>query len=63
MELKSFNEEEFKTVLAEAVLVAGGISGITTGNIAKTAGAMMLAAAASPVIYGGILAARAARNR
>lgn len=63
MKVQSFNEEEFKTLLTEAVLVAGGAAGIATGNIAQTAGAMMLSAAASPILYGGLVAARIAKQR
>jgi len=63
MQIKSFNQEEFETIVTEAVLVAGGAAGIMTGNIANTAGAMMLAAAASPAIYAGLLGAREAKKR
>lgn len=63
LKLKNFNQEEFETVLLESVLVAGGISGIYTGNIAQTAGSMMLAAAISPITYGVVLSLKSAFRR
>lgn len=58
MILKSFNDEEYEALRNEAVLVAGGAAGLGTGNLAVALGASMLAAAASPLLYGGLVAGR-----
>lgn len=58
MKLESFNEQEFNTFATMATLVAGGISGVYTANLAQTFGSMMLALAATPLLYGILITVR-----